>query len=216
MPTLIALYGPQQVGKSTAAGALVDHHGFTRVAFADPLYRMVAALMDISVEAVRRLPKNEPLVELNGRTLRYALQTLGTEWGRDLMGPDVWIEAAHRTVQNLLDIGRSVVIDDMRFDNEYEMLSRMGCLFVRLDREDVPEQVNTGHASETAWDHFVSHAHVTNPPDGAVQWARQAGSAILAALQVSPPELYSPETGYLRESTHSTAGSSAEQRLQRC
>jgi hypothetical protein len=185
MATIIALYGPQQVGKSTAALSLVEHHEFTRIAFADPIYRMVAALLNISMEAVRRLPKNEPMEALGGQTLRYALQTLGTEWGREKISQDLWISTARRSILDHAVPGRPVVIDDLRFDNEYAMLAEIGCLFVRLRRDGVPEQDNPGHASETAWAHFQSHAEVTNPPDGAANWARKAGEAILDALRVA-------------------------------
>ena len=182
MALIIALYGPQQVGKSTAALSLVDHHGFVSVAFADPLYRMIAALLNISMEEVRRLPKNEPMEALGGQTLRYTLQTLGTEWGREKISQNLWVDTARRSILSCVAAGHPVVVDDLRFDNEYDVLSEVGCLFVRLRRDGVPEQDNPEHASETAWANFHSNADVTNPPDGAENWSQRAGVAIISAL----------------------------------
>lgn len=182
MARIIALFGPQQVGKSTAALSLVQRHDFVRVAFADPLYRMVAGLMELGVEDVRKLPKNEPIKALGGQTLRHALQTLGTEWGRDLMNYDIWVDTAVRKILELTEANHSVIVDDLRFYNEYEALEAIDCEFVRLQRPDMPAQVNRSHASEVAWHYFKSHADVTNPPDGAEDWAQKAGDAVLDAL----------------------------------
>lgn len=185
MAILIALYGPQLVGKTTAATSLVEHHKFARVAFADPIYRMLAALLDTTVEAVRRLPKNEPIPELGGQTLRHTMQKLGTEWGRDSIYPALWTDAALRRIAKHLYDGVSVVVDDLRFRNEYEALQTLGCKFVELTRDDLPEQVNGDHISEAAWKAFECHASVINPPDGAADWAKLVGDRILSAVNFS-------------------------------
>lgn len=183
---IVALFGPQQVGKTTAANSLVKNHGFVRVAFAGPIYRMAGALLNLSVEEVRKLPKDQPMVALGHRTLRYTLQTLGTEWGRELMGRNLWVDAAQREIQVYVESGKSVVIDDLRFNGEYEMLKAFDCRFVRLHRADAPEQEWTTHYSELDWPGFKSHAEIVNPPDGAAHWGKLAGDAILAALRTNP------------------------------
>ena len=185
MAILIALYGPQQVGKTTAAQSLCERSGFTHLAFADPIYRMLGALMGLSVADMRKLPKSTPLPDLGKQTLRFAMQTLGTEWGRETIADDLWVRTAEREILNRLKSGQNVVVDDMRFVNEYETLDRLNCKFVRLERADLPEQLNPEHASETAWGSFHCHATVLNPPNGTDNWAQRAGAAILAALQLS-------------------------------
>ena len=183
MPDIIALCGPQQVGKTTAAQSLVDQFLFARVAFADPLYDMVAALLRMPAHKVRQLPKNEPMEALEGRTLRFALQQLGTEWGRNTMGTGIWVNSAVRRAQflNLREVG--VVIDDCRFLNEYNALRAIGAKMVLLQRDDLPEQINTSHGSEVEWPNFPHFdAVVRNPADGASHWATTAGRTILKAL----------------------------------
>lgn len=183
MPDIIALCGPQQVGKTTAAQSLVDQFQFTRVAFADPLYDMVAALLRMPVHRVRQLPKNEPMDALEGRTLRHTLQTLGTEWGRNLVGSDIWANAGIRRAASLNRHNVRVVIDDCRFLNEYEALRAAGAKMVLLQRDELPEQINTSHGSEIEWPNFPHFdAVVKNPADGAPHWAKTASKAILETL----------------------------------
>lgn len=183
MPDIIALCGPQQVGKTTAAQSLVDRFNFTRVAFADPLYDMVAALLRLPIHKVRQLPKNEPMALLEGRTLRHTLQTLGTEWGRNSIGNGIWVNAAIRRAVSLTQHGHRVVIDDCRFLNEYEALRAAGAKMVLLQRDDLPEQINVAHGSEVEWPTFPHFdARLTNSQESAANWSATAGKTILKAL----------------------------------
>ena len=183
MSDIIALCGPQQVGKTTAAKSLSEHFKFVRVSFADPLYDMIATLLRIPVALVRELPKNEPLEVLEGRTLRYTLQMLGSEWGRSLIGSEIWVNTALRRVKTLVDHGTRVVIDDCRFLNEYTALRKAGAKMVLLQRAETPEQHNTSHASEIEWPNFPHFdARVMNPPDGAAHWGKTAAKTILTQI----------------------------------
>lgn len=179
MVKLIALYGPQQVGKSTAAQSLVEHHNYTRVAFADPLYQMISALLG---RDARDVPKNLPMDELEGKTIREALQSLGTEWGRDLIGSELWVNTARRRITRLLGKGKKIVIDDCRFRNEYRALWHLSARFVRLSREDIPEQINIDHGSELEWQSFEPAVSIANPTDSAELWKSDSGQIILEAL----------------------------------
>ena len=87
---VIALTGLMNSGKSTVADYLVTHRDFVRLKFAQGLKEMMRALglTDDEIEGVR---KEMPCERLNGRTPRYAMQTLGTEWGRTHMGQDFWV-----------------------------------------------------------------------------------------------------------------------------
>lgn len=184
MATLIALYGPQRVGKSTSAKSLENLHHFHVVSFAAPLYKALAAILGISITELRQMPKEEPLPALGGRSIRYALQTLGTEWGRELMSPDLWVITARRTISNLLDCGQDVVVDDLRFSNEYHMLRELNCRFVELRRHGLSDP-GESHASEVQWRQFEPDAVVLNPQaDDGVYWTKEAGNTILTMLGI--------------------------------
>lgn len=113
---VIAFTGLAGSGKSTAAMHLVERHGFVRVRFAGPLKAMMAALglSEFEIEGDR---KEVPCDLLCGRTPRYAMQTIGTEWGREIIGNDLWTRAWRAAVDKL-PAGVPVVVDDCRFPNE--------------------------------------------------------------------------------------------------
>ena len=53
------------------------------------------------------------------------MQTLGTEWGRECIGPEVWVDVWKSNVQKWLDGGLNVVVDDMRFPNEWDAVKAL-------------------------------------------------------------------------------------------
>jgi len=114
---IIALIGPKRSGKTTAAKYLVKKYGFTRRAFADPLKDMLRVL-GLKNAHINGGFKEMPTSLLCGQTPRHAMQTLGTEWGRKLIDPDIWITAWYNTLPK-----GHVVIDDMRFPNEYQFIT---------------------------------------------------------------------------------------------
>lgn len=183
MAKLIVLFGPQQVGKSTAAESLCYNEGFKRVAFADPLYEMLGVLLGLPGKKVKKLPKETPVPELSGKTIRYALQSLGTEWGRELMGPDFWVNKACLTIGDLISHGHSVVVDDCRFLSEYDAMAQAGATFVSLQRADLPEQSNPKHGSEIEWKQFKAFCAVFNDAPTEVEWLENASRLILEAIE---------------------------------
>ncbi|XUM19730.1 deoxynucleotide monophosphate kinase [Bradyrhizobium oligotrophicum S58] len=130
--TIIAFTGLAGAGKSTAAAHLVKLRGFERVRFAGPLKAMMAALGCTAAE-IDGDRKETPCDLLGGKTPRWAMQTLGTEWGRQLIGPDLWIRAWRAAVDRL-PAGTPVVVDDCRFPNEAEAIRSAGGVVVRLER----------------------------------------------------------------------------------
>lgn len=87
-----------------------------------------------------------------GVSARHMLRTLGTEWGRECVGPDVWTAHWLERVRS-----RSfVVVDDVRFPNEAELVRTLGGQMWRVTRPGVERA--TEHASEGGldnWPHFT-------------------------------------------------------------
>jgi hypothetical protein len=144
-PRIIGFTGVAGSGKSTAAGLLLRHYrGFSLISFADPIRRM---LQELGVDShTLAFAKHASSDFLCGRTPRYAMQTLGTEWGRALIGPDIWINASNRRLVHLLDMGSRAVFDDVRFDNEARMIRDAGGYIVDLKPAGGVERM--AHASE--------------------------------------------------------------------
>lgn len=181
-PSLIVLFGPQQSGKTSAADSLVTRARYTRMSFADPIYAMVAAMLQVTPEEVRRLPKDVPMPRLEGKTLRHALQTLGTEWGRSMLGEPIWLNTLVRRVKGLVSSGGKAVVDDCRFLDEYVAMEALGARFVRIRRASL-SRPRDGHPSEMEWRSFEPHAEVPNSAASAPAWALCAAGAILTALE---------------------------------
>lgn len=139
---IIAFTGLAQSGKTTAANAFVSI-GYDRMSFAEPIKAMVSCLTPCKDKDAR--PPS-----LCGKTLREVYQTLGTDWGRKMVGENIWILAGRARLDELLgdvesDIIRGIVLDDVRFDNEAELIRSMGGLVVEITRSSVPQM---DHSSE--------------------------------------------------------------------
>jgi len=139
---LIGLAGPARSGKDTAATFLVAQ-GVNQYYFAKPLYEALSVMLGMSVADLKR--RKEETIYPFGKTIRYMLQTLGTEWARTLVHPDYWVMLAdsffHRSEQ-------SVVISDVRFENEANWIRQLGGMVFHLDRADRSVIDNAEHQSE--------------------------------------------------------------------
>lgn len=143
MTWLVGIAGKAGSGKSTAAQVLMDA-GWKRIKFADPLKNMLRAL-GLSEDHIEGDLKTVPCDMLGGRTPRHAMQTLGTEWGRNLIAPTLWIDAARSDIKAALSAGHRVVVDDLRFDNEADTIRALGGVVLGLERAGVGAG---GHCSE--------------------------------------------------------------------
>jgi hypothetical protein len=137
-PRLIGVVGVARSGKSTIANYLVSRHGFVQHSFAAPLRAFVASILGWSLDELEAR-KEEPIPWLAAAsglpsipnvewivTPRYMMQTVGTEWGRKMIDADIWVKSCMARVQHDLDAGRSVVISDVRFNNEAEVIRGAG------------------------------------------------------------------------------------------
>lgn len=149
LPSVVGFCGPAGAGKTTAACYLVGYHpGWNRCSFADPLRSMLRAL-GLKPEDFTHDKKEHPHQLLCGKSPRQALQTLGTEWGRQTIGDDIWIRAATHQILNHIENGGRVVMDDVRFDNEAGMIRALGGIVIHLGRADQRSgTTHTTHASE--------------------------------------------------------------------
>lgn len=135
-------------GKSEAARHLVERHGFTLLKFAAPLKDMTRALLPhlgvSDVEAHVEGDRKQAAIDgFEGLTTRKIMQSLGTEWGRETIRQDFWTKIVY---ERCLDLDR-VVIDDMRFLNEYNTIMRLHGKALRIVRAGV-SLVGGTHASE--------------------------------------------------------------------
>lgn len=151
---LIGFSGEMGVGKDEAAKALLGL-GYQRIAFGDALKSMAMHGLGLTWDQVHG-SQEEKAKELEwlrpGNSPRRILQTLGTEWGRELIDPNLWVEVVRRAV--LARPGGLVVIPDVRFENEAEMIRDMGGTVIHVRRGQqkrvgwLRSLFNRKHASE--------------------------------------------------------------------
>ena len=151
----IAFGHKQRAGKDESANYLKSKYGGVIVKFADPIYEIEREVFRIAgLGDPEHLPKERR---------RFLLQTIGTEWGRNQMGQDIWINAMDRKLDSLPPES-NIFITDMRFPNEAELALEHGFTLVEIWR---PEEArvaagatNVNHASENALEDYDGFDHV--------------------------------------------------------
>jgi hypothetical protein len=173
---IIAFKGYAGAGKDAMANVLVEEKGFLRLSFAGVLRDCMEALDPIVFATGDGVDPDEPIVKrykdviseygyveakAQFAEVRDLLQRMGTEVGRNILGQNIWVEAAMKNVDPNLDY----VVTDMRFPNEYEAVKQAGGICVNVLRPGVGP-VNA-HPSETAIDEFEYDYTIQN--DGTLE-----------------------------------------------
>lgn len=145
---IIGLQGYAGSGKSTVAQYLATKHGFARRHIKQPIADMVASLIldafpgvtdsDLH-EMVDGALKRTPIPELGNRSATELQQFLGTEFGRNFIHPDLWLDIWSAWAAQ----HPKVVQESVRFANEAER-----CDVIWEVRRPGYEALN-GHVSES-------------------------------------------------------------------
>ena len=164
---LIGIAGPARAGKDTLASHLLDNlsDDWSRSSFADPLKAMLSVIgVDCSDD------KKAVVDDAFGVTPRHMMQTLGTEWGRNLIDSDIWVKAFAR-----LNAGKCVIVPDVRFENEAELVREHGVLIHLVGRGGI----EGSHVSENAIAFKPGDIVIDNSRDLAWLHSQVDGNAVL-------------------------------------
>ncbi len=140
-------------GKGSVGDILQSEYGFVQDSFASPLKDAVSKIFGWDRQMLegatkesrewRELP--DPFwSEKFGYsfTPRLALQLMGTEAGRDVFHKDIWvISLLHRNQ------GKNVVITDVRFKNEIDLVKKNGGKIIRVIRGQEPTWYETAKSA---------------------------------------------------------------------
>ena len=105
--------------------------------------------------------------EFKGTTSREFQQFIGTEVGRNLVGETVWTDAAIREANEY----ENVVISDVRFPNEVEVIQNEGGYVYRIERPGVTDTGFSNHPSEALIDTLDVDGVISN--DGTLRDLRE-------------------------------------------
>ena len=127
---IIALFGPPGAGKDTIGKILVEQYAYRRVAFADKVRELAYELNPHIFHYGEPL---QSLVDKHGwevakrdfGEVRFWLECVG-DGCREVLGPDVWINAAFGT--NLFD-DDDIVVTDVRKRNEVDWILNWAASF---------------------------------------------------------------------------------------
>lgn len=134
---LIGLVGHKGAGKTSitnAALTVMPYDSWVRIGLADPITEMLITMGVPKAVARNKKRWDEPLEILCGKTMRQAARTLGTDWGRELVGLNVWTGLALERVKRFERDGKHVVIDNVRFHSEFNAIKRAGGVMIAFRR----------------------------------------------------------------------------------
>lgn len=148
---ILGISGKKESGKSTVAEIIksiyADVYWRSKptyiIAFADSLKIEVADACKVTIEDINQEKK----------IFRIILQWWGTDFRRNLYGDDYWLLKFANTIKSL-PTNSLVIVPDVRFHNEYEMLRKAKAKLWRVVRHNLSGAPNDTHKSETELDDF--------------------------------------------------------------
>lgn len=148
MKKIIGICGLAGAGKDTVGDIIVDNlPNWEKMSFASHLKDVASLLFGFDRKmlagetpedrAIREQP-DKFWSEKMGKdfTPRYALQFLGTNLLRNQLHENIWVDCLERKI---LNSDKNIVITDVRFPNEIEMIKRIGGEIWRIERGKLPK-----------------------------------------------------------------------------
>jgi len=141
---LIGLSGKMKAGKDTVADLIIKSHpdvNVKRMAFADALKQEIAAKFAVTV----------PQINADKKRWRLLMQWWGTEYRRT-DDPDYWVMQLLKSMKALSPDVKMVVVTDVRFKNEADVITQLGGELWRINR--TVGSAADAHASECELDGY--------------------------------------------------------------
>lgn len=144
---ILAFSGKAHSGKDTLAKHIIQSNPVLEpYSFADPIKDVCDMLFGWDMRH-REGELKEVVDPRIGVSPRHAYQTLGTEWGRNLINPNIWLKIADDHLNRILNSGKIMVLSDLRFINEVEWVMNNGGRIVSVTRPGY-DGIGDEHESE--------------------------------------------------------------------
>ena len=136
----IAIGHKARSGKDTFADYMVAQYpNTTRMAFADKLYTVAAR---VQTELGYQPVKDPKLLQALGQSMKH------------VYGPNVWVDIIEKKIL-ATDPMVNIIVTDLRFPQEWDMLQRHGFTRVKINRPNRPIDRDPNDISEIALDDYL-------------------------------------------------------------
>ncbi len=161
---IIGISGKKGSGKSTVSDMFLTE-GFYLDSFATSVKDIAAIIFNYDRTKIEGFTVEDRIWRENidneisnflGRPFRPrdALTLIGTEFGRNMIHPNIWIKTVFDRYKS--NENKNLVITDLRFPNEFESIKKHKGYTIRIYRpclqENKPNNIVNEHISETALD----------------------------------------------------------------
>lgn len=173
---VIGIHGPLNGGKDTVCNLLKELRpgSFEQYAFARPLKEAGMILFGWTMEHFEDRILKEQVDPFWGFSPRKAMQLLGTEYGRNMLREDIWIQRAARQVELNKAKGLKTIITDVRFENEAEWVRSLGdkAGLIYLEVPGLVRDEKYSHASEMGVSRSDTDLVIVNDKSKGLQWLK--------------------------------------------
>lgn len=168
LPRIVAVCGKKRSGKDTVADFLCRSFGYTNRKISEDLKKVVQVLFDFSDTQVESDDKDvvDPRWDISPRqamqfigthVMQFEIQKLLTDKS---VGRQFWIQSF--ATKYCDDTNSHIVISDLRFPHEYEILKRYGVYVIRVERQ-------TQASHDLVSEHDSEKEYVNIPTDVVIQ-----------------------------------------------
>ena len=214
-PLILGLVGHAKSGKDTGAYDLIkflcsDGIEAKKIAFADPI-RKIGAIFGFTPQQMSDQNLKETFCNPNFPlvTPRKFMQLVGSEMFRNNLDKDCWVKVARITLDAAIENARKyldeaaemypddgkiypnsvIIISDVRFPNEADMIRLIGGKIVKIHRPSL----TTGnaswmtHESEKYIESMDADISIVNDSEDAMSWGKKFTSEIISHFTHSDP-----------------------------
>ena len=170
-------FAPDSIGKWKQP---VDEFVYENKKYSEKLKYMVCFLISCSRSDLedREFKEKELGEEWDGLTPRKLLQLIGTEAGREIIHPNIWVNALFADYEKVMRTNANRqpelfnypnwIITDVRFPNEAQAIKDRGGILISIERPQLIER-DFEHLSETALDDYDGFDYVINNDTNSVR-----------------------------------------------